>query len=418
MAESVSIQTVQQLRSLEHQLGLKQMQIQRLLNITQGINENLTAEQLYTMYKEFLRFEMGMSKVLLMIKEDKDWKIVVDHNLDKVYDATILLPIVENFASLHTVKESDPEFLHEFDIVVPVYHKQSQKTIAYLLVTVANKDDLYNKIQFIQTITNIIAVAIENKRLFKTQVEQQRINKEIELAQEVQRLLIPQSLPKTKSFELSSIYQPHFNVGGDYFDCLSIDQDRYLICLADISGKGVSAALLMSNLQANLRQLIRQYTSLEKLVKELNQSVFNLSRGDRFLTLFVAEIVPTKGDIHYINCGHISPLLHTENTIHKLDTGTTVIGAFDKLPFIDHGHIQISKPGLLLIFTDGLTDLVNPAHEYFEIEHIESFLRENYKSSATIFNNHLMEELDRFKGNQTYPDDITVLTCKINPNAG
>ena len=243
------------------------------------------------------------------------------------------------------------------------------------------------------------------------------MNKEIELAREVQSLLIPQSLPNLKNFELSSIYKPHFNVGGDYYDCLRIDDERYLICLADISGKGVSAALLMSNLQANLRQLTKQFTTLEQLVTQLNESVFTLTGGDRFLTLFVAEIAPSKGNIHYINCGHISPLLYSDGIIHKLTTGSTVLGAFDTLPFIDHGFIKIQQAALLLIFTDGLTDLVNADQEYFEIEHIEKFVNEHRLESATDFNRHLMAQLEKFKGNQTFPDDITVLTCKIDPKS-
>lgn len=243
------------------------------------------------------------------------------------------------------------------------------------------------------------------------------MNKEIELAKEVQNLLIPQSLPKGKNFEVSSIYKPHFNVGGDYYDCLTIDKGRYLICLADISGKGVSAALLMSNLQANLRQLTKQYSTLEHLVTQLNEAVFSITKGDRFLTFFIAEIDPARGEIHYINCGHISPLLYSHKEIKLLSTGSTVVGAFEKLPFIEHGYEHVNEPSLLLIFTDGLTDLVNPAHEYFEIEQIEAFVQEYHHEGATEFNRQLMEQLEKFKGNQTFPDDITVLTCKIDPNA-
>lgn len=406
---------MQQLRHLEHQLSLKQMQIQRLLNITQAINSNMSAEDLFAMYREFLRFEMGMSKVLLLIKEDQHWQLVVQFNLQSTYDQVTLIPFLEKHHTLYTVKDSDDILLHEFDIIIPVYH--NDQAIAYAMVTVADKEDLYHKIQFIQTITNIIAVAIENKRLFRNQMEQERMNKEIELAREVQSLLIPQSLPNLKNFELSSIYKPHFNVGGDYYDCLRIDDERYLICLADISGKGVSAALLMSNLQANLRQLTKQFTTLEQLVTQLNESVFTLTGGDRFLTLFVAEIAPSKGNIHYINCGHISPLLYSDGIIHKLTTGSTVLGAFDTLPFIDHGFIKIQQAALLLIFTDGLTDLVNADQEYFEIEHIEKFVNEHRLESATDFNRHLMAQLEKFKGNQTFPDDITVLTCKIDPKS-
>jgi phosphoserine phosphatase RsbU/P len=414
MSETGTFQTIQQLRHLEHQLSLKQMQIQRLLNITQAINNNMAGEDLFNMYREFLRFEMGMSKVLLLIREETDWTLAVEFQLEKKYRVEELAPILENYHSLYTVKAGDHEILHEFDIVIPVYHKEL--AIAYALVKVTDKDDLYHKIQFIQTITNIIAVASENKRLFRSQVVQERINKEIELAREVQSLLIPQSLPKDRAFEVSSIYRPHFNVGGDYFDCVEIETGRYLICLADISGKGVSAALLMSNLQANIHQLVKRFTTLEALVHELNTAVYQLTGGERFLTFFVADICPRTGEMHYINCGHISPLIYTEGQTIALKTGTTVIGAFDQLPFIEHGMIQIKGPSLLLVFTDGLTDLVNAKDEYFDLDKIESFILNHHSLTATEFNSVLMAELEKFKGNQTFPDDITLLTCKIGAN--
>ncbi|MDZ4708260.1 MAG: PP2C family protein-serine/threonine phosphatase [Saprospiraceae bacterium] len=415
MTDGGSIQAVQQLRQLERELSLKQMQIQRLLNITQAINNNMSADDLFNMYREFLRFEMGMSKVLLLIKEVDHWTLAVQSNLDQIYTPEQLIPILKKILNLYTVKQTDDPTLHEFDIVIPVYHKE--QPISYALVTVANKEDLYHKIQFIQTITNIIAVAIENKRLFRNQMEQERMNKEIELAREVQSLLIPQSLPKYPHFELSSIYKPHYNVGGDYFDYLPIGEDRYLICLADISGKGVSAALLMSNLQANLRQLARQYSDIEKLVVLLNEAVYALTGGDRFLTLFIAEVNPKAGHIHYINCGHISPILYHDNQVEYLSKGCTVLGAFDQLPFIEHGRIPIGTPSLLLVFTDGLTDLVNSSNQFFEIENLERFVCKFHNESAAEFNRQLMNELENFKGSQTFPDDITVLTCKIDPNA-
>ena len=99
-----------------------------------------------------------------------------------------------------------------------------------------------------------------------------------------------------------------------------------------------------------------------------------------------------------------------------LNVGTTVIGAFPKLPFMDKGHLSLQGQSILLIFTDGLTDLINPSAEYFDLEHIEKFITENHTKNSTSFNTLLMDELEKFKGNQTFPDDITVLTCKIDTN--
>ena len=130
-----------------------------------------------------------------------------------------------------------------------MYHKKNP--IAFALVGGVRADsDEYTRIQFITTFTNIIAVAIENKRLFKKQIEQERYARDMELASSVQKMLIPDHLPKSKFFEMATVYKPHFTVGGDYFDFIQYDERRLTFCIADISGKGVSAAILMANFQA------------------------------------------------------------------------------------------------------------------------------------------------------------------------
>ena len=150
-----------------------------------------------------------------------------------------------------------------------------------------DEDDVYSKVQFVTTITNIIAVAIENKRLFKTQVQQQIVNREVELAAEIQQALVPNRLPSGVNYQLSSIYKPHFAVGGDYYDVVEFPDGQIAFCIADITGKGVSAALLMANFQANFRALVSRRPALEELVNEMNAAVYRVTQGDKFITFFV-----------------------------------------------------------------------------------------------------------------------------------
>ncbi|MBK7219769.1 MAG: hypothetical protein IPH94_00070 [Saprospiraceae bacterium] len=161
----------------------------------------------------------------------------INYENDKVED---VVPLITSHKRLYTIKVDDPEPLRDFDIIIPVFHKDHP--IAYSLIGgIKDKDDLFNKIQFITTITNIIAVAIENKRLFKRQLEQEKYKTELLLAQDVQSMLIPDSLPSNDRYAISKIYKPHYNVGGDYIDYIKYDEDRFAICIADISGKGVAA---------------------------------------------------------------------------------------------------------------------------------------------------------------------------------
>jgi sigma-B regulation protein RsbU (phosphoserine phosphatase) len=399
------------LEKLEKELSLKQLQIKSLLTITQAINDNVSAEGLYNMYRSFLSWEMGIESMALFIKDASKWQCVATIKYDKVHSEQLLEKLLPH-KRLHTIKEGEEPLFKGFDIIIPVYHKDIP--IAYAVIGgIKEKDDLYNKIQFITTITNIISVAIENKHLFKRQVEQESYHREMELATQVQKMLIPDYLPQERHFALSKIYKPHSNIGGDYLDYFRFDQDKFAFCIADISGKGVAAALLMANFQAMIQNLIFQYRDLETFVFALNQSVYKTTKSDKYITFFVAEVDLKKMTLKYINAGHNPPLLKTRGNIIKLDRGCTFIGAFEKLENIKEEIIQLDDEAMIISFTDGLSDLLNAKNEYFGEVILEKFIDKEANLAPEEFNKKLLDEIDKFRGNAEISDDIAVLTCKI-----
>lgn len=399
------------LEKLEKELSLKQLQIKSLLTITQAINDNVSAEGLFNMYKSFLSWEMGIEKMALFVIEDQGWECTASINFNRKGKEEIV-PLLLQHKRMYTIKKDDAAALHGFDIVIPVFHKELP--IAYSVIGgIKDKEDLYNKIQFITTITNIIAVAIENKRLFKKQLEQERYRREMELASQVQQMLIPEQLPVEDKFALSKIYKPHFNIGGDYLDFIRFDKDRFAFCIADISGKGVAAALLMANFQAMIQSLIFQYRDLETFVFALNQAVYRITKSERYITFFVAEIDVKKKTLKYVNAGHYPPLLKMNGELLKLNKGCSFIGAFEKLKNIKEEAIDLKPDAMIVTFTDGLTDLKNNKEEYFSDSVLEKFLDKNYKLDPESFNKKLLSEINRFRGDMDIADDIAVLTCKI-----
>jgi sigma-B regulation protein RsbU (phosphoserine phosphatase) len=256
-------------------------------------------------------------------------------------------------------------------------------------------------------------VAIENKHLFKRQVEQESYQREMELATQVQKMLIPDYLPQEKHFSISKIYKPHSNIGGDYLDYFRFDQDKFAFCIADISGKGVAAALLMANFQAMIQNLIFQYRDLETFVFALNQSVYKTTKSDKYITFFVAEVDTKKKTLKYVNAGHYPPLLKMNNKIIKLDKGCSFIGAFEKLENIKEEIIKLEGESTIISFTDGLSDLMNAKEEYFGETILEKFVAANADFEPEAFNDKLLIEIDKFRGEAEIADDIAVLTCKI-----
>lgn len=397
---------------LERELNLKQLQINSLLNITQAINDNVSVEGLFNMYKSFLSWEIGVKKMALYVLKDGEWNCAASIGInDKLLEIDISerLP---TYTRLKNVEESEHELIREFDVVIPVRHKN--EAISYVFIGgFSEEEDMYSKVQFITTITNVIAVAIENKRLFKRQLEQERLKREMELASEMQRMLIPKQLPSKDCYELASIYKPHLGVGGDYFDFIEFEDGKIVFCVGDISGKGVAAALLMANFQANFHTLINKRTELDEFIRDLNTSVHLITQGERFITFFIAEYDINTRQLNYVNAGHNPPVLVANGELHLLNKGCTILGSFTELPAFEVGSLKVEEEAVILSFTDGLSDIRNKADEFLSDEIIYDFVQNHYLLSASAFNNKLLEVIERFKGEETYPDDFTVLTCKI-----
>ena len=396
---------------LERQLFLKQLQINRLLDITQAINNNVKSEGLYDMYKSFLNWELGLRKVALFVPKEESWACVTHIGIDDKllkYDIIPLMPAFGN--ALKKLRDIKHPFTDEFEMVIPVFHKDD--AIAYAFIGGYENTD-FSKIQMITTITNIIAVAIENKRLFKHQIEQARFSHEMKLATEMQRSLVPTTLPQNGCFEVASVYQPHFGVGGDYYDFFLYKEGRYMLVVADIAGKGLAAALLMANFQANLRAIIRRTTSPEDFLQQLNRAVRRITNADKYLTMFVCDFDIVTRRMRYINAGHIPPVLIMNNEIHYLSKGCTILGYFKQLPTLEVGDLQIPDDALLCVFTDGITDVRDPAGSYFNEELLGEFALTHKDLKPEDFNEKLMNKVETFKGEEEFPDDITVLTCKF-----
>lgn len=402
------------IEALERELNLKQLQINRLLNITQAINSNVSAEGLFDMYESFLSWEISVKKMTLFVqKEDgNNWYCAASIGIDKTGIGTNISEHFQKYTRLVNVEREAHPFIRQFDVVIPVRHKD--RAIAYVFIGgFSEEEDMYNKVQFITTITNIIAVAIENKRLFKRQLGQERLRREMELAGEMQRMLIPTSLPNKACYQLDSIYKPHHGVGGDYFDFMEFEDGKIIFCIGDISGKGVAAALLMANFQANFHTLIKKRADLDHFIQDLNQSVNLITKGDRFITFFIAAYDMSTQVLHYVNAGHNPPVLVNDGKLHLLTKGCTILGSFPEIPKLEVGKVQLNGEAIILTFTDGLTDLQNETGEYLSEAQLYAFVRANYKLTATAFNKKLMARIENFKGDKTYPDDFTVLTCKI-----
>ena len=266
---------------------------------------------------------------------------------------------------------------------------------------------------FIQTFTNIIAVAIENKNLAKEAIRQERIKKELELASEMQTMLLPAELPKDNNLDIAAFYRSHQQVGGDYYDVIWVNKTEIAMCIADVSGKGVSAAILMSNFQANLKAGVKHSVSLPELVQDLNQKVISSAKGEKFITMFIATYNVKSRQLTYINCGHNPPVLKNGTEIIELKDGCPGLGMLDCLPPPKIGIIDILPSSTLVTYTDGLVEVENNNQIEFGTQKVKSAIEESTNTSMDELNQYLIDDVTKFKQDQPFIDDIAILSCKF-----
>ncbi|MCO5936818.1 serine/threonine-protein phosphatase [Mucilaginibacter sp. RB4R14] len=393
----------------------RQSELNSLLEVTRAINKNTSTPTLIQMLEVILKNYLQVGKFRFLIEKDGVYSCI------SKYGGEIESAVTLNHTWAHLSKIKAPaeltshadKILSRYNYFIPIYHKN--KALAFALIGDFNTsgDMLNNDLNFIQTLINVIVVALENKKLFRERLQAERFQREMELAVEVQNMLIPLREHKEDSVEVGARYLPHQDIGGDYFDFFRINEAEFLWCVADVSGKGISAALLMANFQASLHGLTAIEEDLTTVVERLNKIMIRNTKGERFITLFLAKYNERTRKLNYINAGHNPTILYSNGEAIPLKLGTTMIGAFDELPFLNEGELDLEPGSLLFNYTDGLMDHESQNAKNWSEEKLLEFVIANGELTPDEFNETLMNHINQVvKGKPI--DDITLLTLRIS----
>ncbi len=394
----------------------RQAELNALLEITRAINSNVPSQTLVEMLEMIMRNNLKVKKFRLLLLNIEEFHCVSNFGgeLESFEDLQFivkeLLPLK---VPVHTANHPN-SIINTFDYFIPVHHKE--EALAFVLVGKFKNDEklLDNSVDYIQTLINVIIVAFENKKLFKERLHRERLQREVELARQVQTMLIPQNLPKNIFLDVESIYRPHQSIGGDFFDFIQINSEEFLWCVADVSGKGISAALIMANFQASLRALVSLNTPLTILIEKLNSIVFNNTKGDRFITLFLGVYNDKTRIVKYINAGHNASIVLQNNKVETLKTGTTMIGVFDELPFINEGEIKLERGAVIFNYTDGIIEYDGEEEQSITEEQLIEFLEIHKDKDLKQLHKELINKMEVLRNFKEATDDITILSLKIN----
>lgn len=384
--------------------------LEALKQLTQAVSFNFSSKALFEIYSYLAQEQLEGKRVLVFLGEEgarirksneKDHELLlkkVPPHLEGISNCTVLGPEIPSY-----------------NIAVPVLHKDKLIGLTLIGFDDERPELSTDELSFLQTLSNILVYANENKQLFKDKIKQEKVKSELQLAGKIQERLIPKVLPQANKLSFYGKYRPHSEVGGDYYDILDLKNGKYLLCVADVSGKGIPAALLMSNFQALLHVLVRFETDLSSIVYELNRMVGKTTEGEHFIAAFFAMIDETSGKIETINAGLVAPvLINAKDEKIRIKTNCPPLGVLPKLKDQLAQSSTLNSGDVLLAFTDGLSEGVSSQVALFDrkLESIKGLSAVvNADSAVQLFLDELQAtELEELIVN----DDLTLVGLRYH----
>jgi sigma-B regulation protein RsbU (phosphoserine phosphatase) len=285
--------------------------------------------------------------------------------------------------------------------VITVYNKKENKRFT---------DDEQRLLAIIATQS---AQVVENARLYEKEKELVTIQKEMKLAAQIQAELLPASPPQFPQYQLAGKSIPAQSVGGDYFDFIPVDDNRIAVCLGDVSGKGLPAAMLMANLQATLRGQTLVANSPKQCIERSNKLLLQSTSDEKYATLFYGILNTANNQLSYTNAGHNPPLIISKDgSVRLLRTGGIMVAMMDNFPF-EEETLELKPGDTLVLYSDGITEAINDKEDEFGEERLTDLLKKSAQLPAEEMITSVVEVVNKHAGNMPQADDMTMVVLKM-----
>ena len=297
-------------------------------------------------------------------------------------------------------------------LAVPLGVSEKVFGIIYADSPIAEGRFTEDHLKVLTTLASVAAIRVENARLVEARFQQERLERELQLAMEIQQRFQPTAPPVVTGYEFQGISFPCYEIGGDYYDFIQREDGRLVIALGDVSGKGTAAALLMSSLHASIHAQTGSHDSLVETISAVNRYLADNIPSNRFVTLFYAELDPESGALSFLNAGHNPPLIvHAAGTVEQLASGGLPLGIKANAEYRE-GRTTLQRGDVLVIYSDGVTEAASPSGEEFGPTRLYEVVSRNVDSSAAGIRDRIESALTKFSQGTQAADDITLVIVK------
>jgi len=391
-----------------------------------SVTLNETLEQIVSLVFEAVPADRCM--IMMRAKGDPELKVAVARLRDRQGDVgeirisrSVIEEVVNHGKSVLTSDaQADPRFMGGTVVLqgvrsvlaVPLGVGENVFGIIYADSPIADGRFTEDHLKVLTTLSSVAAIRVENARLAEEQLERQRLERELEVASEIQQRFQPTSAPQLDGYELQGISFPCYEIGGDYYDFIRRANGHLVVALGDVSGKGTAAALLMSSLHAAVHAQFDTHNSIAETISAVNRYLVESIPANRFVTLFYADLSPKDGEIAFLNAGHNPPLIvRTGGTMEQLAAGGLPLGIMAEADFRE-GHTNLNPGDVLVIYSDGVSEAVSPTGEEFGPTRLYEAVSRNLDASAAGIRDRIESALTKFAQGTPAADDITLVIVK------
>ncbi len=413
----------EKLSKVNLELDHKIQELNTLFDIGKELNLTFDSDMILKLISYALMGQVTVNNFIIAVKEDDHFKNAF------VKGTQFKMSIDEKFESL--CKQSSfinkpymCEDSSDFDnfisdigirVIVPMSIQNEIRGFVFLGEKITKQPFKNSDLEFLNTLGNIAIISLENARLFKETLEKQKLEEEMAHARNIQMRLLPKELPSFENVNMHGLNIPSKQVGGDYFDIIKLEDNLIAVTIADVSGKGMPASLLMSNLQASIISLIPENRQLDKLVMQINNVIYKNTDPEKYITFFIGLLNLDSLEFEFVNAGHNPPYLYSKDgELKELSLGGIILGMMPDMTY-EVGKVELAKEDWLVTFTDGVTEAMTKDDEEYEEKRLIDFIKKNCEhKSPEEFNNLLIKDIEEFVGDAPQGDDITILTLQIS----
>ncbi len=392
--------------------------LKTLFEMSNDFSTLLSKKQILKMLSFHLMGQLMVSRFAVFLTDTESGFAPFINRFDKtpvIKDEKLLHGINKTIQLEEMPKINENIYFAKIDarVISPLKIQGSVKGFLVLGKKMNGENYTDDNLQFIEALGNTSIAALENERLFEQELEKKRLENELKLALEIQKNLLPKEIPVITDCDLAGTSLPSRHVGGDYYDFIKLDNKRLMIAIADVSGKGMPAALLMANVQAALRALAPLNLPLKELIYRINYIIYQNTSSDKFVTFFCSIFDCDKKELQYINAGHNPPLLFRQNgDFTELKEGGIILGFSDEAFPYSEGNISLLKNDIIIFYTDGVTEAQNDEGQEYGEENLKIVISKNAGKTANLISDDIIESVRTYTKGKSQHDDITLVVIK------